>query len=696
MKLFNSVGKAPKIGAKYEAKLKKMGIRTIGDLLFHFPNRYEDFSQITKISDLSAEKQSTVKGEIKAIGSGKTSKKKVPYSEALIQDDTGAIKIIWFYQPYLTQNLKKGQKIYISGKPTYGNEGLQFINPSYEKAKEETIHTGGLIAIYPETEGVSSRWLRYVMKPLLEESLNNLTETLPKERIEKYNLLPISEALKKIHFPSSWGDVKKAQRRFSFERLLFIQLASLKKRMDVKREDSTPVEVDMDYVKDFVSSLPFDLTDPQKKSAWQILQDIQKPHPMNRLLEGDVGSGKTVVATIATLATAKAGYQVAFMAPTEVLATQHFKKVSKMLQDFRLNIAFLTGKKDKFRSKKLKNQFIEISREKLLEKVESGEMDVLIGTHALIQDKVTFDNLGLVIVDEQHRFGVNQRAKLCKKDIIPHLLSMTATPIPRTLALTLYGDLDISIIDELPAGRKKIETDVVSDSNRSKVYEFTKKQLSKERQAFVICPRIEEPDEDEETAWAKVTSVEEMTKKLKKEFSDYSIESLHGDLSSTKKAKKMEKFKNKKIDVLVSTSVIEVGVDVPNATVMIIESAEMFGLAQLHQFRGRVGRSDHQSYCFLFSGSNSEKSRERLKALVESEDSFELAEKDLELRGPGDLAGKRQWGVASFTMEALKDRRMVKETKEAAKDILEKDPELKSNKLIKKKLKSVEKNLHFE
>ncbi len=673
-----------------------MEITTVGDLLFHFPHRYEDFSEITDIKNLTKEKRATIKGEIKTIKSGKTSKKKVPYSEALIQDDTGAIKIIWFYQPYLTQNLKKGQKIYISGKPTYDNEGLQFVNPSYEKAKKETIHTGGLIAVYPETEGVSSRWIRYVMKPLLEKYLSNLSETLPQEVIKKYDLLPISKALKKIHFPSSRKDVKRAQRRFSFERLLFIQLASLKKRMDIKREDSTPVEIDMDYVKDFVSSLSFNLTNPQKKSAWQILQDIQKPHPMNRLLEGDVGSGKTVVATIAALATAKGGYQVAFMAPTEVLATQHFKKVSKMLQGFRLNIAFLTGKKDKFKSKKLKNQFIEISREKLLEKVKSGEMDILIGTHALIQDKVIFDNLGLVIVDEQHRFGVRQRAKLCKKDLIPHLLSMTATPIPRTLALTLYGDLDISIIDELPAGRKKVKTKIVNRSSRCKIYKFTKKELSKGRQAFVICPRIEEPEENEETAWAEVTSVEEMTKKLKKEFSDYNIESLHGDLSSTKKAKRMEKFKKKKIDVLVSTSVIEVGVDVPNATVMIIESAEMFGLAQLHQFRGRVGRSDHQSYCFLFSGSNSEKSKKRLKALIESEDSFELAEKDLKLRGPGDLTGKRQWGVASFTMEALKNIKLVQETKEAAKEILEKDPGLENNKLIKKKLKSVEKNLHFE
>jgi len=696
MKLSQPIGKVSKIGSKYESKLKKMEIRTVGDLLFHFPNRYEDFSQITPISKISAKKQTTVRGKIKAIQAGKTSNKKVPYCEALVEDDSGAIKVIWFYQPYLAKTINKGEKVFISGKPSYGNEGLQFINPSYEKVKKETIHTGGLVAVYPETEGLSSRWLRYIIKPLLENAAPNVTETLPEEILEKYDLLSISEALKKIHFPSSRKDIKEARRRFSFERLFFIHLSSLKKKEDIKREDSIPVKVDIDYIKDFVSSLPFELTDAQRKAAWQILKDIEKSHPMNRLLEGDVGSGKTVVATIATLATTKGGYQVAFMAPTEVLATQHFKKVSDMLKDFRLNIGFLTGKKDKYKSKKLKNEFIEISREKLLEKVEDGEMDVLIGTHALIQDSVTFADLGLVIVDEQHRFGVKQRAKLCKKDAIPHLLSMTATPIPRTLALTLYGDLDISIIDELPAGRKKIETKVVSEKQREEIYQFTEKELSAGRQVFVICPRIEEAEEDEETVWSDVKSVEEMTQKLKERFSEFSVEPLHGNLTSTKKAKVMERFKNKKIDILVSTSVIEVGVDIPNATVMIIEGAEMFGLAQLHQFRGRVGRSDQKSYCFLFSGSKSKKSRKRLKALVESEDSFELAEKDLELRGPGDLTGKRQWGVASFTMEALKDRKLVQETKEAARELLQKDYTFEDYPLIKKKMKVVEKKMHFE
>ncbi len=696
MKFSTPVGKAPHVGFKYKSKLKKMGINTIGDLLFHFPSRYEDFSTITDISNLSAKKRATIKGEIKAIGSGKTSRKKLPYSEAIIGDDTGAIKLIWFYQPYISRTLKKGDFIFISGEPGYGHEGLQFINPSYEKIKKETIHTGGLVSIYPETEGLSSRWLRYVLKSLLEKEDISVKETLPKKIINEYNLISIFEALNKIHFPSSKKDYQKARRRFSFERLFFIHLSSLKRRINIKKENSTPVDIDMDYVKDFVSNLPFTLTDAQKKSSWQIIKDLEKNHPMNRLLEGDVGSGKTVVATIAILATTKGGYQAALMAPTEVLATQHFKKVSSMLKEFRLNIGFLTGKKDKYKSKKLKNEFIEISRKKLLEKVASGDIDLLIGTHALIQDKVVFDNLGLVIVDEQHRFGVEQRARLCKKDAIPHLLSMTATPIPRTLALTLYGDLDISIIDELPMGRKKIITKILSEKKRDKVYSFVEKEIKKGRQAFFICPRIEESEEDNQSVWSNVKSVEEMKKKLEKRFKDYKIKALHGRITATEKERTMDSFKNKKTDILVSTSVIEVGIDIPNASVMVIEGAEMFGLAQLHQFRGRVGRSDHQSYCFLFSGSNSEKSRKRLNALVNSEDSFELAEKDLEIRGPGDLAGKRQWGVASFTMQALKNRRLVQESKEAAKNILEKDFNLNNYPIVEKKLTSMEKNLHFE
>ena len=527
--------------------------------------------------------------------------------------------------------------------------------------------------------------------------------------------MEIGKALWQIHFPDSKALAKKAQERFSFEDLFLIQLLVLKERQKLAKQRAVPIPINIELIKEFVESLPFKLTGAQKRCAWQILKDIQKPRPMNRLLEGDVGSGKTVVATIAALNTAKAGYQVAFMAPTEILAKQHFQEIGKLLKKFKLNIGLLTGKTDRFISKKLGEQ-IEISRKKLLEKTEKGEIDILIGTHALIQEKVKFKNLALVILDEQHRFGVEQRAKLIstkkQKEMkaIPHLLSMTATPIPRTLALSIYGDLDLSLLDEMPKGRKKIITKIVSPANRQKAYSFIRKQVKKGRQVFVICPRIEPQNQElEETSsrltkkkrailsWAEVKAVKEEYEKLSKEiFPDLKVGMLHGKMSSKEKEKIMNDFKNKKIDILVSTSVVEVGVDVPDATVMMIEGAERFGLAQLHQFRGRVGRSKYQSFCFLFTDSPAKKTHQRLKALVESEDGFALSEKDLEIRGPGNLIGTRQWGIPDLAMSALTDIFLVEKTKKAAKEIIEQDPELKNYPLLRKKIESFRERIHLE
>jgi ATP-dependent DNA helicase RecG len=467
-----------------------------------------------------------------------------------------------------------------------------------------------------------------------------------------------------------------------------------------------------------VDSLPFKLTDAQKKCGWQILKDVEKSRPMNRLLEGDVGSGKTVVAALAILNTAKAHFQVAFMAPTEILAKQHFQGVSKLLQNFSLNVGLLTGKSDKYVSKKLKNQVIEASRKKILEKSLNGEIDLLIGTHALIQDQVKFKNLALVILDEQHRFGVEQRARLIAKEKqknngrVPHLLSMTATPIPRTLALTIYGDLDLSLIDELPKGRKKIITKIISPANRSKAYDFIKKQVKTGRQVFVICPRIEPKNNDELKkiplsqltqknkallSWAEVKAVKEEYEKLsQKIFPDFRVGMLHGKLSSKEKEKTMSEFKKKKIQILVSTSVVEVGVDIPEATVMMIEGAERFGLAQLHQFRGRVGRSRYQSFCFLFTDSPAKKTRMRLKALVNCNNGFELSEKDLQIRGPGNLIGNKQWGIPDLAMSALKDIFLVEKIRKTAKDLLDSDPELKKYPLLAKKLVEFQKIIHWE
>ncbi|MCD6178019.1 ATP-dependent DNA helicase RecG [bacterium] len=721
MNLSTPIEKIPRIGPIYQKRLKKLGIKTLRDLFFHFPHRYDDFSNIIPIAKVQLGQTCCVQGRILEIKNTRTWRKRMFLTQAIIEDDTAAIKAVWFNQPYLINTLMQGDYVCLAGKVVLGDDGLYLSNPAYEKIKKEKdlspglTHTGRLVPVYPETEGLSSRWLRYILKPLLAKFKNKIKDPIPESIRKKYNLMEIGKALWQIHFPDSKALAKKAQERFSFEDLFLIQLLVLKERQKLAKQRAVPIPINIELIKEFVESLPFKLTGAQKRCAWQILKDIQKPRPMNRLLEGDVGSGKTVVATIAALNTAKAGYQVAFMAPTEILAKQHFQEIGKFLKKFKLNIGLLTGKTDRFISKKLGEQ-IEISRKKLLEKTEKGEIDILIGTHALIQEKVKFKNLALVILDEQHRFGVEQRAKLIstkkQKEMkaIPHLLSMTATPIPRTLALSIYGDLDLSLLDEMPKGRKKIITKIVSPANRQKAYSFIRKQVKKGRQVFVICPRIEPQNQElEETSsrltkkkrailsWAEVKAVKEEYEKLSKEiFPDLKVGMLHGKMSSKEKEKIMNDFKNKKIDILVSTSVVEVGVDVPDATVMMIEGAERFGLAQLHQFRGRVGRSKYQSFCFLFTDSPAKKTHQRLKALVESEDGFALSEKDLEIRGPGNLIGTRQWGIPDLAMSALTDIFLVEKTKKAAKEIIEQDPELKNYPLLRKKIESFRERIHLE
>jgi len=688
------------IGPAFQKKLKRLKIKTVRDLIFHFPHRYEDFSSFVPISKVKINEICTVAGKVLDIETARTWKRRMYVTEALVEDETGAIRAVWFNQPYLTNTLKKGSSVFLSGKVAMGKNSAYLSNPNYEKGMLETelAHTGRLVPVYPETEGLSSKWLRYILKPLIFSLKNSLPETLPEEIIKEHNLLPAFNALMQAHFPESLEKAQQARKRFSFEELFFIQLFVLRERNKLSLEKAASVPFNLDLVKELVDSLGFKLTDAQRKSTWQILKDLEKPRPMNRLLEGDVGSGKTIVAAIAALNTVKSGLQTAFMAPTEILAKQHFQSVSNTLQDFNINIGLLTGKQDKFRSKKLRNQTIEISRRKLLEKILQGEIDILIGTHALIQEKVKFGNLGLVILDEQHRFGVEQRAKLCKsqKGPIPHLLSMTATPIPRTLAMTVYGDLDLSLIDELPQGRKKIITKVISPKERQKTYEFIKKEVKKGRQVFVICPRIEKKENDE-SSWAETKAVKEEHKKLSEQiFPDLKIGILHGKMKTMEKESTMRDFKNKKIDILVSTSVVEVGIDVPNATVMMIEGAERFGLAQLHQFRGRVGRGKHQSYCFLFSDSLSKKTKQRLSALMKSEDGFSLAEKDLQIRGPGDFTGTRQWGLPDLMMDALKDIKLVEETRQSAKELLQKDPYLKKHPVLEERLSEFRQRVHLE
>ena len=637
-------------------------------------------------------------------------------TKAVVGDKSGAVKIVWFGKPYITDNLRIGNEVIMAGKVSQGKEGLYLNNPSYEKIFPESdlgqSKVAGLMPVYPETEKLSSRWLRGIIRQVLAQILaiskNDLQEILPESFLKEFNLLPLSKAVWQIHFPDSLELAEKSRKRFALEELFLIETFVLKERIKLLQTKAHPILMDVPLIKRFVESLPFKLTNAQRKSAWQILKDLEKSHPTNRLLEGEVGSGKTVVAAIAALNTAKAGFQVAMMAPTEILTKQHFKEVAQMLFKFKLTIALLTGKEDKIMAKKLKGEMIEASRRKILEKCLKGEIDILIGTHALIQDKVKFKNLGLVIIDEQHRFGVEQRAKLLKegkeKDLpIPHLLSMTATPIPRSLALTIYGDLDLSIIDELPEGRRKIITKVVPPKGRQKVYDFIKGQIGLEKQAFIICPRIEpassagSPKRRQFTSWDRVKTVSEEKERLSKEiFPDLKVAMLHGRMKPKEKEKIMRDFKFNKINVLVATSVIEVGIDIPNASVMVIESVDRFGLAQLHQLRGRVGRSSHQSYCFLFTDSPAQKTKQRLEAILKSVDGFELAEKDLEIRGPGEFGGKKQWGIPDLAMTSLKDFALVEKVKQSAKAILEKDPYLKKQPLLKQRLKRFQEKVHFE
>ena len=741
MNLSTPIGEIPRIGPQYQKRLKRMGIKTVRDLLFHFPHRYEDFSNIIPTSQADAGGPFCFQGKILEIRNLRTFRRKMIITQATLGDESGKIKVIWFNQPYLINTLKKDEFVCLAGKVTKKNSSKYLSNPAYEKIYPKSniqrgpneslggrgvgwspisnlTHTGRLIPVYPETEGVSSKWLRFIIKPLLTKLSDKIPDSLPEKIIKENNFLPIQKALWQIHFPDSLRKAGEAKRRFSFEEIFTISLFVLRERMKLMKEKAMAVPINLESIKKFTEGLPFNLTNDQRKSAWQALKDMEKTQPMNRLLEGDVGSGKTMVAMITALNAVKAGEQAAFMAPTEILAKQHFKTFSQFLKKIKINIGLITGKRSYFKNKK-------ISRKELLEKTKNGETDILIGTQALIQNPKTsrkdlgvkFKNLALVVIDEQHRFGVEQRARLCHSrsggypKTIPHLLSMTATPIPRTLALTIYGDLDISLIQELPKGRKKIITKVIPPQKRKEAYDFIRDQIKEGRQVFVICPRIEpstvnpekefnqtEPLKGEwQLSWAEVKAVKKEFEKLSKEiFPDLKVGQLHGKMKTEEKEEVMKKFQEDKIDILVSTSVVEVGIDIPNASIMMIEGAERFGLAQLHQLRGRVGRSVFQSYCLLFTEMYSKTINARLRALVSCENGFELAEKDLAIRGPGDFEGKRQWGIPDLAMASLKDISLVEKTRVQAKEILAEDPQLKKYPLLKEKLEEFRKRIHLE
>lgn len=701
------IEQVPGVGPSYGKRFKKLKINNLGGLIFYFPKYYQDYSNIKNIASVKINESVCVRGKVLEIEEEKSWKKKMTITKAVLQDETAAIQVVWFNQPYVSRSLKKDDIVIVVGKTIINRNYLYLSASSFEKVNDkESLHLGKISAVYAETKGVTSKWIRYILSKSIGSIINRLPETLPDEVIKNHNLLSLREALHQIHFPDSLEMAEKAKMRFSFESVFMITLFTAKRKMENMNETAIPIEIKKDVVDRFINGIPFELTKDQHKSSFQVLKDMNKTYPMNRLLQGDVGSGKTVVSVLASINTVKNKSQVVLMAPTEILAKQHFKTFFELLKDYNINIGLLTGKEDKYYSKKLKNDTIEISRKKIMEKTENGEIDILIGTHALIApgkkkvgtDRVLFRNLGLVIVDEQHRFGVKQRASLCKKqkDKIPHLLSMTATPIPRSLALTIWGDLDLSTIIEMPKGRKTVKTEIITEIERQKTYEFVKKEIIKGRQVFVICPRIEANEKENFIALEMKNVKDEYEKLSSRIYPEFRIEMLHGKMTSKEKEKIMKDFKLKKFDILVSTSVIEVGIDIPNASVIIIEGSDRFGLAQLHQFRGRVGRGEHQSYCFLFTDSNSKKTGQRLQAMKKFSSGFKLSEMDLKIRGPGDFFGIKQWGIPDFAMNALKEPKKVSEIKETADQIITKDPNLNNYPKLKQRLEALAGKIHLE
>ncbi len=714
------------LGQNFLNRLAKLKIQTVRDLLWHFPARYDDFSAVAKIADLQVNQSATIFGVVKKIETRRAWRRKMMIVEAFIADETGVIKAIWFNQPYVGQILRLGSRVNLAGKVSLSGGEIQLSSPAYEISHDAVgfRHTAGLIPIYPETRGLTSRGIRYLIKPILHV-LPELPEWIPEDILKVTHLPSLSLALQKIHFPATLRDAEDARRRFAFEDLFLLQLNNLRLKSQLAKERATSLVAEPERLERVVGALPFILTGSQKRSLDEILSDVSKPHPMNRLLQGDVGSGKTVVAAFAALVAAFLGTQASFMAPTEILARQHYRTFQKIfksvLAEEKVSVGLLTGAEARiFYGEGLESK---ISKADFLRAIASGELAIIIGTHALIEASVVFHNLTLTIIDEQHRFGVKQRAALVSSETkvtaglkksenreksLPHFLSMSATPIPRTLSLTLFGDLDVSIIEELPKGRKPVVTKVVSPENRDKAYAFVREEIKKGRQVFVICPRIEIAEatqSDEGPAeggllpkpWNEVKAVKAEYERLsKKVFPEFTMSMLHGKLKSKEKEKVMTAFSQGEVQILVATSVVEVGVDVPNATSMIIEGADRFGLAQLYQFRGRIGRGEHQSYCFLFTDSESQSVEERLRALVAAKNGFELAEQDLALRGPGEFLGDKQTGLPDVAMRSLNNAQLIKTARDAAVGTLTRDPELKHHPLLRERLDLFEKQIHLE
>ena len=655
-----SISNLSGVGPKMAEKMARLGIENIRDLLFYYPRRYDDFTSPQPIKGLRINDDAIIKATISDVKEVRTKRRWMSLIQTTLADESGEIQAVWFNQSYLIKILKPGEEFLFQGKVNW-----DFKNKKKNLTVTQFVKNPEILPVYGETEGLTSKFLRKLIQPLLSQETNSSTsrvevvkDYLQVEIMKENNLIGLGEAIKNIHFPENNEMLFKAKRRLAFDELFLIAIKMLQSKKEIGAVPGIKINYKENDLKEFSKSLPYKLTNAQRKTAWQIIQDLGRNTPMNRLLEGDVGSGKTVVAAMAALVTANAGYQTVWLAPTEILANQHFQNVTKILEKFKVKVGLWTAAN---------------------KKADLAKDDLIIGTHALIQKDVYLKNLALIIVDEQHRFGVKQRSYLRRStvnsqqstDAVPHFLSMTATPIPRTLALAFYGDLDLSVIDEMPLNRQKIITKVISPQKRNEAYKFIESQVKFGRQAFVVCPLIEEGAvADQLFDMDRKSAIKEYEKLSKTIFPQFKVGLLHGKMKSKDKAETMTKFKNGQIDILVATAVVEVGIDIANATVMMIESAERFGLAQLHQFRGRVGRGQHQSYCFLFSESWSESTKKRLNAMTTCSSGFELAQIDLDLRGPGEFMGIRQSGLPDLKMASISDRIMIEEARRAAEKVV--------------------------
>jgi ATP-dependent DNA helicase RecG len=719
--------------------LGKLGIRTIRDLLYHLPARYESGGAVGTIAGITAGAEVTLYGTVRKPDIRKTWKSRRPIAEAWLEDASGKIKMMWFSQPYIAKSLHDGMVVKVSGRVAGTGGKVYLANPEIDKSPvnpenapgslfDAEVRTSDVLTsarghpmpasevypIYPESQGVSSLWFLHAIKKVFETRAHeHIEDPIPPEILARYKLPSLASALVFMHAPKKLADAAAARKRFAFEEVFALQIVMQQRRHALLEQNAFAVAVDRKALADFVASFPFPATGAQTRAIDAIVADFEKPHPMLRLLEGDVGSGKTAVAAataylVATSLPPKgpirgerriAGtLQVAYLCPTEILAKQHFSTFISYFREHPIPIGLITGSEcRKFPSRVRHEESAKLSKAAFKKMVANGEIPIVIGTHALIEKSLSFRYFAYAIIDEQHRFGTMHRQKLAAKGaIMPHLLSMTATPIPRTLALTLYGDLDLTLLDEMPAGRKRVMTEVLGSKERERAYERVRSELAAGRQAYVICPRIDEPDPEKELA-LQAKSVKAEAERLKKDvFPSATIGILHSKMKPAEKEETMKKFEDGDTDILVATSVVEVGVNVPNATVILIEGAERFGLAQLHQLRGRVLRSVRQSYCFALPETFGPATRERMRAFASAKNGFELAEYDLALRGAGELSGGRQWGVSDIAMEALKNIKLVEAARVEAASLVARDPELRNYPALSLRAAAADRQMHLE